>query len=489
MTQASITGSETFAARLITSERRRIVLMAVALLVTLLSVCARRLLHGAVMSVDAAFSATAAILLLGCAYQVAALLFVRSRTRTGRRIETWQRIIGVAVDLAVPGACLLVLQHYSPRGAYAALSGPSLLLMPLIVLLSILRLRPWFSLGTGLGAALIHMALVARAIHVAQIDHTHWPVLFTYAVLLVVTGAAAAMVSWMARQYVIEAVEEATSAARAQHSVALIEQDLRVARDIQMGLLPSERPAIDGYDVAGMARPAAQAGGDYYDWQPLPDGRLVLAIADVTGHGIGPALVMAVCRAYARASAPTSDGADALLARLNDLICEDVKGVRFITMVVVIVRADGQAELVSAGHGPTFLYRHATQTVEWFGGDGLPLGVATSEQYGPVRTVQLDSGDVLLMSTDGFMEHPLRQRRRPIWRRATRATAASQRVEVCPRDHHGDRPRRDRLRRRRPTVRRHDRRCDQTAMKRSWPARTTAPLPSRLTLMQRCQLF
>jgi serine phosphatase RsbU (regulator of sigma subunit) len=209
----------------------------------------------------------------------------------------------------------------------------------------------------------------------------------------------------MARRYVIEAVEEATEAERAALAVAAFDRDLRVAHDIQMGLLPSERPAIAGYDVAGMARPAAQAGGDYYDWQPLPDGRLVVAIADVTGHGIGPALVMAVCRAYSRASAPTTDGPQALMERLNDLIYEDVKGARFITMVLAVISASGDVEMVSAGHGPTLLYRAASNDVERFDGDGLPLGVVANESYGPRRDVRLERGDVLLMLTDGFFEY------------------------------------------------------------------------------------
>jgi serine phosphatase RsbU (regulator of sigma subunit) len=378
--------------------------MALALFVTLLAAIARRLLGGVVMSSDWAFYPTAGVLVLGVIFQGLALLVVRRRVRMGGGIPDWQRVISVAIDLAVPAAVLLILQRHSPRGAYAALSGPSLLLMPLVILLSVLRLRPMFSLGTGLGAALIHAALVTQAISVANIERYLFPVLYTYSVLLTITGVAAAVVSLMMRRYVMEAVEEATIAERAQHAVALVEQDLRVAHDIQMGLLPQERPAIAGYDVAGMARPAAQAGGDYYDWQPLADGRLVVAIADVTGHGIGPALVMAVCRAYARAAAPTSAGPDRLLEQLNDLIFEDVKGARFITMVVAIVSASGEVELVSAGHGPTMLYRAASGQVESFGGDGLPLGVVASESYGPRREFRLESNDVLVMLTDGFFE-------------------------------------------------------------------------------------
>src|SRR5687768_14743663 len=131
MPQTSVTGTDSFAARLLRSERGRIQLMAAALVVTLLGVCARRALGGVVMSVDSAFFPTIGVLLLGLVFQGIALLVVHRRARTGGAIPTWQRIISVAVDLAVPGAVLLILQLHSPRGVYASLSGPSLMLMPL----------------------------------------------------------------------------------------------------------------------------------------------------------------------------------------------------------------------------------------------------------------------------------------------------------------------------------------------------------------------
>ncbi len=368
MTEKSLTGTESFAARLLRSERFRIWLMVFALAATLLSVIARRAFGGAVMSVNRVFFPAAGVLLAGLAFQGLALAVTRRRARIGGQVPQWQRTLSVAIDLLVPAGLLLITQFNSPRGAYAALSGPSLLLMPLVILLSILRLRPWFSFWTGIGAAAIHAALASRAIQIAHLDADLTPVVFTYGALLAVTGVAAAAVSCMARRYVIEAVEEATLLERTQRSVALIEQDLQVARDIQMGLLPSERPQIEGFDVAGMARPA-------------------------------------VCRAYARASAPTSAGPDALLAHLNDLIFDDVKGARFITMVVAIIAANGEIELVSAGHGPTLLFHASNRTVEWFGGDGLPLGIVPRETYGPLRQLRLDRGDVLVMLTDGFMEH------------------------------------------------------------------------------------
>ena len=78
--------------------------------------------------------------------------------------------------------------------------------------------------------------------------------------------------------------------------------DLDIARSIQQDLLPAQSPSLENFDVAGWNEPANQTGGDYFDWQTLPDGRLAISLGDATGHGIGPALVSALCRAYARAS-------------------------------------------------------------------------------------------------------------------------------------------------------------------------------------------
>ena len=80
-----------------------------------------------------------------------------------------------------------------------------------------------------------------------------------------------------------------------------VEGDLEMARGIQRGLLPESAPSVDGYEIAGWNQPADQTGGDYYDLLRFPTGQLLVAIADVTGHGIGPALITAVFRAYLRA--------------------------------------------------------------------------------------------------------------------------------------------------------------------------------------------
>jgi sigma-B regulation protein RsbU (phosphoserine phosphatase) len=184
-----------------------------------------------------------------------------------------------------------------------------------------------------------------------------------------------------------------------------LDHELDLAREIQMGLLPRDPPGIPGYDIAGWSRPAAKTGGDYFDWQPLPGGKIVISIADATGHGIGPALVTAVCRAYARASFPSGSDVAALVARINDLLAQDLPGDRFVTFVAAMLDPQAHAlQLVSAGHGPQFLYHARERRLERLDSDGLPLAVLPSAEFGKSPSLQLEVGDVLFMVTDGFFE-------------------------------------------------------------------------------------
>ena len=154
-----------------------------------------------------------------------------------------------------------------------------------------------------------------------------------------------------------------------------------------------------------MNRPADLTGGDYYDWQELPDGRLVTVLADVTGHGIGPALLMAVCRAYTRATLPGQAQLIGGLQKLNTLLTDDLGGERFITFAVAIVDQRTHAvELLSAGHGPLLLCRVANDHVDIFGGDGLPLGIMPDPGFDAPRQFTFAPGDMLVLVTDGFTE-------------------------------------------------------------------------------------
>jgi len=184
-----------------------------------------------------------------------------------------------------------------------------------------------------------------------------------------------------------------------------IEYDLDIAREIQRGLLPVTKPVVPGYEIAGWSLPADKTGGDYYDWQTLADGKTLMTLADVSGHGVGPALVTAVCRAYVRASFATGRDFVQLMDQLNDLLIADLPENRFVTFAAALIDpAKRSVEMISAGHGPIFHYRACDRALTEYGANNVPFGVMPSVTYGPVVAIDLQPGDLLLFITDGFFE-------------------------------------------------------------------------------------
>lgn len=407
MSRASYTSSDSFAHRVQRAEQCRALVMIIVLAVMLTLYIVRRLTGGVVMAENHIFFSIVFVLLGAVAFETFSVFAMRAANRAGRLIEPWKWRVAAVVELLVPVAILTAMQIWSPRGHVAALSPPALLLFPLVVLLSILHLREAFTLWTGLGAAAAHLGLTIYAIAVSDppIDLHVYPVLFSYPVVLTLIAVAGALTAREVRGYVREALLEAAAREKSDRRVEMVEHDLNVAREIQKGLLPRSAPDVPGFEFAGVSEPADLTGGDYYDWQTLPDGRIAVVLADVTGHGVGPAIVMAVCRAYARATAPLMPDLTPLLGRLNDLIHADVHGDRFITFVIAVVDPKkSEVEILSAGHGPSLMHRHADGAVERFGGDGLPLGVTAGEEYGESRRITLAPGDSILLLTDGYFE-------------------------------------------------------------------------------------
>lgn len=185
-----------------------------------------------------------------------------------------------------------------------------------------------------------------------------------------------------------------------------IERDLDIAREIQRGLLPSEKPNTPGFEIEGWSKPADQTGGDYFDWMMLPDGGTLITLADVTGHGIGPALIVAVCRAYMRAIATGSGVAlESAISRVNDLLEMELPSGRFVTAAVGLLRPEThELSLLSAGQAPLLFYQASSRRVDSWIADSVPLGIASSLSFGDARLVRFEPGDALILATDGFFE-------------------------------------------------------------------------------------
>ena len=260
----------------------------------------------------------AVVLIVMGVYELAWLRVVTSAIGSGERVSASQWRIKVFVESLIPTVLLLLQVHTSTIGPHRALTSPVVLAYFVFIILSTLHLTPALSRLCGAFSALGYGAVATyvfwRFPEVAdQEEVLVYGTSFSCVVVLVLGGFAGGAVAGQIRRHVIDALREAKSRAK-------VEQDLDVARSIQKGLLPKAPPKIDGFDIAGWNRPADQTGGDYFDWQPLFDGRVAISIADVTGHGIGPALCMASCRAYARAALAEGPDLCDFMGAINQLL-------------------------------------------------------------------------------------------------------------------------------------------------------------------------
>lgn len=183
-----------------------------------------------------------------------------------------------------------------------------------------------------------------------------------------------------------------------------VERDMQLAREVQRGFLPEKRPQLAGFDFYDYYQPADQVGGDYYDYISLPDGRVAVVVADVVGHGIAAALLMAKFSAEVRFALYSEPHPAAATTRLNERLCA-MQVQRFVTMVMVVIDPRSpKASVVLAGHMAP-IQRKADGTLDEPGEEiaGLPLGITADlgyEQY----EFNVEPGDVLALYTDGINE-------------------------------------------------------------------------------------
>jgi serine phosphatase RsbU (regulator of sigma subunit)/anti-sigma regulatory factor (Ser/Thr protein kinase) len=181
-----------------------------------------------------------------------------------------------------------------------------------------------------------------------------------------------------------------------------LEQELRVARLIQQTLLPKEVPDLPGWQLAIYWQPARAVGGDFYDFLPLPDGRLVLIIADVTDKGVPAALVMATTRAILRGAARRLLSPGAALERSNELLHPEIPPNMFVTCLYAILDpTSGRLEYANAGHDLPYL-RHKGDVVE-MRATGMPLGLMSGMHY-EEKEATLAPGECVLFYSDGLVE-------------------------------------------------------------------------------------
>lgn len=207
----------------------------------------------------------------------------------------------------------------------------------------------------------------------------------------------------------------AAQAAVVLHRVRLTEQiieseklgrEISVARDVQMGTLPTNMPNIAGYEFGGAFAPTDQTGGDLYDFVPLDDTRLFLLMGDATGHGIGPALSATQVRAMLRVAIRLESSLDDAFVHINDQLCEDLPDDRFVTGFFGLLDAETHTvRFHSGGQGPIMHFQADMGEYDWHPATTFPLGYIPQSDLQAPQSAELEAGDILGLISDGIYEY------------------------------------------------------------------------------------
>ncbi len=183
-----------------------------------------------------------------------------------------------------------------------------------------------------------------------------------------------------------------------------MEDELKIAREIQQGLLPRSLPSMSGFELAGINIPSKFVGGDYYDIVQRTNDEFILAVGDVSGKGVPASLLMASVQAAMKALANAQESLSDITVRLNEIICSNTGLDRYITFFWGILNtSDRTFRYVNAGHNQPFLIR-PDGSVKRLAEGGMILGIMKAERPYEEGAVRLEPGDVLVLFTDGVSE-------------------------------------------------------------------------------------
>jgi serine phosphatase RsbU (regulator of sigma subunit) len=338
-------------------------------------------------------------------YEVWMLGRVNLALKSGRSLPAGFWALSAILETSIPAFAIAFLTSQQIEPVYRPLATPAVLVFFIFIILSTLRLNLWICLLSGAVASVTYLSAALYLGWRPPVPGIPAPVTQTSvslnAIILLTGGVVAAAVAGQIRKHVEAALREAET----KRKLEAVEHDLQVARSIQQSLLPKEPPQIAGFEIAGWNQPADDTGGDYFDWKTQIDGKVVVSLADVTGHGIGPALLAAICHAYARSSFSMERDLTAAFEHINQALGADLQSGRFVTFVAALCRPDSpELQILSAGHGPLFIYSRSEDRFIDVNPQTVPFGILPFFRSDPPAQLRLGSGDLVLLPTDGFFE-------------------------------------------------------------------------------------
>jgi PAS domain S-box-containing protein len=202
----------------------------------------------------------------------------------------------------------------------------------------------------------------------------------------------------------IESIRDVTEMRRTEETLEQSKSELRIASDIQRSFLPEHIPPVAGFDLAAISVPAMEVGGDFYDFIPGRDGGLGMVIADVSGKSVPAALFMALSRTIVRANATHHHSGTEILQDANDMISADSRSGMFVTLFYGVLDEKTRSLVyANAGHPPPLFFRGSEGDFVELEVTGIALGIMCKMAY-EERRINLSTGDVLVLYTDGVTE-------------------------------------------------------------------------------------
>ncbi len=188
-------------------------------------------------------------------------------------------------------------------------------------------------------------------------------------------------------------------------ATAILNQEVAVAREIQMSTLPDKMPDVDGYDLHGHFQPTDHTGGDLFDLVVLEHG-LFMLLGDATGHGFGPALSATQMQAMLRVAFRLGADLDHAYMHVNNQLAEDLPDDRFITAFMGFLNPlTHKVSYHSGGQGPLLHFRAAGERCDWYKPTNFPVGIMEMDEPMDSASLALEPGDILALISDGVYEY------------------------------------------------------------------------------------